>query len=97
MEGGTPKRLPFLTSEYRALSFSADGRELFVTKLRERPPRVSRMDLTTGRTETWKGIPFGDPTMMVSPGSIQITPDGRSMAYSYRISLSELYVVHGLQ
>ena len=96
MTGGTPKRLAALTSEYRVLNFTADEREIFVTKLRERPPRVLRMDIGTGRMDRWREIPLGDPSVTVSPASIQITPDGKSMAYSFHSSLSELYAVYGL-
>jgi hypothetical protein len=96
MTGGAPKRLPALTSEYRALNFTADEREIFVTKLRERLPRILRMDIGTGRMDRWREIPLGDPSVTVPPASIQITPDGKSMAYSFHSSLSELYVVHGL-
>lgn len=96
MAGGTPKPLVALTSEYRALNFTADERAIFVTKPGVRPPRILRMDIATGRMDRWKEIPLGDPSVTVSPASIQITPDGKSMAYSFRSSLSELYVVHGL-
>ena len=58
MTGGTPKRLAALTSEYRVLNFTADEREIFVTKLRERPPRVLRMDIGTGRMDRWREIPL---------------------------------------
>ena len=97
ISGGTPKPLPFLTSGHKALTFSADGRAIFVTKLRERPPTVWRIDLATGHQERWREIPLGDPTVTVWPASIQITPDGKSIAYSFRTNLSELYLVHGLR
>ena len=68
-----------------------------MTKPVERPPRVYLMDIATGKTKRWREIPFGDPTATVWPAGIQITPDGESIAYSYRNNLSELYVVHGLR
>jgi hypothetical protein len=55
------------------------------------------MNIATGETKTWREIPFGDPTVTVWPKSIQITPDGQSIAYSYSTNLSELYLVHGLR
>lgn len=95
IEGGAPKPLPFLTPGYKELSFSTDGRSLYVTRAGERPPRVWRVDLGSGRMQVWREIPFSDPAVIVM--GIQITSDGESLAYSFRKTLSELYVVHGLR
>ncbi len=95
--GGTPKRLPFLTPEDQALSFSADGRSLYVSKRGERPPKVWRVELGTGRIEIWREVPFIDAAGFMSITSLQITPDGKSLAYSVTRVLSALYLVAGLK
>jgi Tol biopolymer transport system component len=97
LAGGKSRPLPFLTPEYRTLGFTADGQSLYVIKPVERPPKIWRMDVATGRTELWKEIPLSDPAVVVTVGLMQITPDGKSLAYSLRYGPSELYVAHGLR
>ena len=61
LNGGTPKPLPFLTRRYNPLSFTADGRSLYVLKRGDQPPGIWRLDLATGREEIWRQIPPMDP------------------------------------
>jgi Tol biopolymer transport system component len=96
VEGGTPKPLPFLTADYTALTFSRDGRSLYAFRPGDRPAKVWRIDIATGNTEIWRTIPFnGDPAANVR--NIQITPDGKSLAYMLYQGGSELYWAHGLR
>ena len=95
--GGAPKPLPFLTREYNAIRFSADGRSLYVTRRRERPAKVWRVDLASGRVELWRELPYVDPAGIMGVRVEGITPDGKSLAYVVFRTLSELYLVEGLQ
>jgi len=97
IEGGAPKRLPFLTPEHLALGFSADGRSIYVAKRGERPPRVRQVDLGTGRIEIWREIPSFDPAGVSAISDMSITPDGQSLAYTVTRVLSGLYLVEGLK
>jgi DNA-binding winged helix-turn-helix (wHTH) protein/Tol biopolymer transport system component len=97
LDGGVPKPLPFLTREYNPLGFTADGRGLYALKRGQRPPNVWRLDLATGRSEMWREIPVTDPAGLIQTSAIQITPDGKSLAYLVARSLSELYLVEGLK
>jgi Tol biopolymer transport system component len=98
LRAGTRTPLPALTPEYRALRFSSDGRSLYVVKRDENPTRIWRIDLGSGRREVWREIPLTeDPAGILFTSGAQITPDGRSVAYSVTRSLSELYVAEGLK
>ena len=97
IEGGTPKGLPSLRREHLALTFSADGRWLYFANRGERPPKIQRVGLGTGSKEIWRVVPFVDPAGVTSMGSLRITPDGQSMAYSVISVLSALYLVEGLK
>jgi eukaryotic-like serine/threonine-protein kinase len=97
LSGGTPKPLPFLTREYNAITFSSDGRSLYVTRRNEMPPKVWRVDLANGRIVLWRELPFIDPAGTTSVIIERITPDGKWMAYSVFRSLTELYLAEGLK
>lgn len=97
LNGRAPKPLEFLTPEYQALRFSADGRALFVLKRNERSARVWRLDLATGHFGIWRDIPFADPAGLMAVRAIRITPDGKSLAYLIYRDLSELYLAEGLK
>jgi hypothetical protein len=45
----------------------------------------------------WREIPVTDPAGLIQTSAIQITPDGKSLAYLVARSLSELYLVEGLK
>jgi serine/threonine protein kinase/dipeptidyl aminopeptidase/acylaminoacyl peptidase len=97
IQGGTPKPLPFVTPEYRALGFSMDGRWLYFVKGSENPPKIWQADLGTGRIGVFREIPVSDRAGIVSLQTVRITPDGKSLAYSLIRYLSELYIVDGLR
>jgi sugar lactone lactonase YvrE len=93
--GGTSKPLPFLTRDYNAINFSADGRSLYVTRRSETPPKVWRVDLANGHIVLWRELPFIDPAGSTSVIIEGITPDGKSLVYSLFRGLSELYLAEG--
>jgi eukaryotic-like serine/threonine-protein kinase len=97
LDGGPPRPVPFLSQDYNALSFSADGRSLYVTKPSEHPPKVSRLDLATGRIQNWRELLYIDPTGSTTVSNLQITPDGKSLAYIVARAMSELCLVEGLK
>jgi eukaryotic-like serine/threonine-protein kinase len=81
------------------IQWSADGRFLYM-----RAPGDSTLDffsvnLANGRRELWKRIDAGDPVGLIGiqPGAVYMTPDGKSYAYSYWKTLTELYLVDNLK
>jgi hypothetical protein len=58
---------------------------------------VRQVDLGTGHIQIWREVPFVDPAGVTSIGSLRITPDGQSLAYTVTRVLSALYLVEGLK
>ena len=79
------------------MQWSAEGRFLYVQRGGQVPALVDRLELATGRVEQWKRIGPEDATGVIGIGSVRVTHDGQSYAYSYdRVVASDLYVVEGL-
>jgi len=57
---------------------------------------IYRVDIRTGRQESWKNILPRDPAGIMVLVSFRVTPDGRSQAYTWHRALSNLYVADGL-
>jgi Tol biopolymer transport system component/predicted Ser/Thr protein kinase len=95
--GGEPSPIPGLTPEDNPTAWSADGRFLYVYRRRELPAKVYRLEVATGRKELWRELMPFDTAGVVSITPPKIAPDGRSYAYSYVRTLSDLYLVEGLR
>ena len=64
---------------------------------RKRSPFANiRIDLKTGQRQFWKELMPAEPAGIhgVAP---YLTPDGKTYAYGYRRTLSDLYVIEGLK
>jgi predicted Ser/Thr protein kinase len=79
----------------RLMQFNADGRSLFV--LRDLAPvaEIGRIEIATGRWETWKRIRPSDPAGVESIYTARVSRDGKSWFYSMQRQLSDLYVIDG--
>ena len=97
VQGGEPRLVPGLTAGDLPLRWHADGRSLFVGRLGEMPAKIYRLDIATGRKELWKEMMPADLGGVKSFSRIVLTPDGKSYAYSFYRSLSDLYLIDGLK
>src|SRR5262249_22751525 len=81
------------------IQWSSDGGFLFVRALNESEIDFYRVNVTTGQRTLWKKMDQVDPTGMIGiqPGTVHMTPDGRSFVYSYWQVLTDLYLVDGLK
>jgi Tol biopolymer transport system component len=100
-EGGAPVRIPGMEFGEVPARWSADGRALFVLEDADYESAIYRLDLRDGSRRLVKRI-APDPVGLVGleinrPGSIQVTPDGKSYVYTYFILLQELFLVEGLK
>src|SRR5205085_1965208 len=95
-DGGAPRPQPGLEARDFIISFSADGRALYVAQ-GELPVRVFSVELATGRRELWRAIMPADTTGILTQIPPHITPDARAYAYTYFRVLSDLYLVDGLK
>jgi Tol biopolymer transport system component len=96
--GGDPKPIRGLETGETPVQWSADGESLYAARFGEAPLPIIRLNLATGRKETWKEILPADRTGLIRIERFTITPDGRSYAYSFsRVTASDLYVISGLK
>ena len=94
---GDPQPVPGLEPDDRPTTWSQDGKALFGFRRGEVPGRIFRLDLESGAREVHRELKPRDPSGVVEIVSIQLTPDGRSYAYSQHRILSDLFLVDGLR
>jgi hypothetical protein len=97
-EGGEPREVPAYRAGEWPASISGDGRSLslYLYALRGFPVQTARVDLATGTREPWREFAPPDATSRDIRGLV-VSADGRSYAYVYSRSTSELYLVEGVQ
>jgi Tol biopolymer transport system component len=97
IDGGEPKLVPGLEPGESVIRWSADGRHLFLSKLKE-PSRmkITRLDISTGRREPWRELKTPDP-VGVTISTVAMTPDGESLAYSFQRDITTLFLIGGLR
>lgn len=97
LDGGPSRAVEGLDRGDRLLTWSADGRFLFVSRGGDLPVRIERFELATGRKELWKTLPPPDPARGYYIGPVLVTRDGRFWAYSVNMTtFSELWQLTGL-
>ena len=96
-DGGDPRPIPGLEPDEVPISWTADGRSLFIYRLGEIPAKVYRLDLATGHKQLWKQLLPPDISGVTEITGIHITPDGRSYVYEYARTLSDLYLVNDVK
>ncbi|HMF09850.1 MAG TPA: hypothetical protein VKJ00_11980, partial [Thermoanaerobaculia bacterium] len=97
IDGGEPRPVAgILRGEY-PVRFSRDGRALFVTRGREAPLRVFRIDLASGARSHFRDFEPADKAGLSYVRNVALSADGTAYAYQYRRWLSDLYTVEGLK
>jgi serine/threonine protein kinase len=97
LAGGPPAVLPNIGENDVPLCWTVDGRELWVARYDETPPRIERVDVASGRARPWKRLGRSAPTGLQGDYRILVTPDGESYAYSFGRRMSDLYVTSPLK
>jgi hypothetical protein len=94
---GAPRVVPGVVAGEYPLRFSPDDKTLYLWKRGEVPARVTRLDVATGKRDTWKDLMPADPAGVERISNVLVSPDARSYAYCYARLLSDLFVVEGLK
>jgi hypothetical protein len=97
LAGGDRLAVPGLGETDVPLCFTRDGRELFVARYDETPPRVERVEIASGRARPWTGMRRSRPSGLEGEYTVLVSPDGASYAYSYVRALRDLYLVKGVK
>jgi Tol biopolymer transport system component/predicted Ser/Thr protein kinase len=95
--GGDPRPIQGLSAGEQPITFSSDGRSLYVYQPGELPARVNRLDLQTGKRDLWKELIPSDPAGVETIGPILMTPDAKTCVFGYHRMLADLYLVEGLK
>ena len=93
LSGGAPKRLPGTDSGDWPIRWTADGKGIYVYRRGQLPADVFRVDVATGRKDLVTTFKPPEAPGLASINRALITPDGRSWAYSYQRTLSDLFEV----
>ncbi len=99
IDGGVPRSIPGIAATDVPVRFSADGGTLFLSEGGMDPPtepRVTRLDLATGRRSPWLDLRAPD-SRGICPSNVDVTPDGRSYLFCFVRFFSELYIIDGLR
>ncbi|MGI9070042.1 MAG: protein kinase domain-containing protein [Bryobacteraceae bacterium] len=97
IDRGEPVRIPVDAKELIYIAgASEDGHTLFLATERL-PSQIYRFDVKTGRRELMMELAPVDRAGVIGALTVQMTPDGKSYAYSYPQELSELHWVEGLK
>ena len=97
VEGGEPRPLPGITPGEIPIRWNGDGRSLFIFRGQEMPAKLYRFDVSTQQREPWKELMPSDPAGVSMTNFVALTPDGKSYAFTYERTLSDLYLVEGLK
>jgi 6-phosphogluconolactonase (cycloisomerase 2 family) len=97
LAGGESKSIPGWLPEDIWITWSADGRSAYVYHDEKTSAPVYRIDVATGKRQLVTTLGVSDRAGLTKFGSVCITPDGKSYAYSYGRSLSELFLVEGVK
>ncbi|MBV9300649.1 MAG: protein kinase [Acidobacteriaceae bacterium] len=96
VKGGDPEIPPGIREGERVAGWSSDGSALLVYSRNEFPYKVYRLD-PNGKRDLLLGVTPTDRAGLAGGGTIRVTPDGKSYAYSVSQGLSELQLVEGLK
>jgi len=96
LAGSEPIPAPGLTNDDGVVAWAADAKSVFVMH-GERPLKVSRVDLETGKRELVRELMPSDAAGVTGVGPVHVLPDGKSWVFGYVRILSDLHVVDGLK
>ncbi|HEV8266587.1 MAG TPA: protein kinase [Thermoanaerobaculia bacterium] len=92
-----PRSVPGAQAGDVPVSFSLDGRFLFVRSSPGVPARVERIDVASGARSRWVEMAPEDAAGVEAVTDVLMTPDATTYAFSYLRILSDLFVVDGLK
>jgi len=95
--GGEPRVIPGLNPGEQPITYSSDGRSLYIYQPGELPASVYRLDIQTGQRTLWKQLLPSDPAGVETIGPILMTPDAQTCIFGYHRMLADLYLVEGLK
>jgi eukaryotic-like serine/threonine-protein kinase len=96
VNGGEPKPVLGLQPDELIWQWASDGRSLYVVVHGQVPAQVFLLDIASGRRTPWRSLEPADSAGIDTIGRVLISDDGKTYVYSYVRTLSDLYLVQGL-
>jgi len=96
IDGGEPRAIHGFHDGDVPVGWADDGQSIFVYDPGDLPAKVYRLNLASGQKQPWKTLMPADGAGITDLGPILITPDGKSYVYEYGRTLSDLYLVNGI-
>ena len=97
IDGGQPRTVGN-TKDLDFIRWSGDGKFIFGVVSGSIPAQVVRIEVGSGKRETWKELAPSDRSGLIGVGSVFLTPDGKGYVYGYgRAATSDLYLIDGLK
>jgi len=97
VNGGEARIIAGLNPGEQPITWSSDGRSLYIYQPGELPASVHRLDIQTGQRTLWKQLLPSDPAGVETIGPILMTPDAQTCIFGYHRMLADLYLVEGLK
>ena len=97
VNAGDPHLIPGANQGEQPITWSEDGRSLYVYQPGELPAHVYRIDVSSGQRTLWKDLMPTDPAGVENIGPILLTPDAKTCVFGYHRNLADLYLVEGLK
>lgn len=97
LDGGRPRSFLGIEKGDVPIQWNSDGSSIFVVQKDILPARIFMVNITTGNRTLIKELMPSDRTGVSPIAWVQITPDGKTITYSYNRTLSTLYMINGLR
>jgi len=97
LDGGEPRPIPGLEDEDRVIRWGTDPQSLYVYRDKERPLKIYKVDIATGRKELAREITPADPAGVLGPINVLLTPDGKGYVYAFARHLTDLFLIKELK
>jgi len=95
IEGGKPRNVAN-TKDLDFIRWSDDGRFIFGVVAGSAPARLVRIEVATGKRESWMELAPPERAGLIVVGPAFLTPGGKNYAYGYaKSATSDLYLVEG--
>jgi serine/threonine protein kinase len=93
---GQPLPVPALRSGDVPVRFTNDGKSVFAATFGRIPAELTRVELATAARTPIGTLMPPDPAGLINVGPLLVTPDGKTVVFSYSRLLSDVYLVSGV-
>ncbi|MGE5176114.1 MAG: protein kinase domain-containing protein [Hyphomicrobiales bacterium] len=93
--GGPSRAIPGLARNERVMAWAADAEHVYVLQQGTPPVRVFHHHVTTGDRTLWKELSPADLTGIEGIMGLRVSTQGDAYAYTYVVTLTDLYVLEG--